>query len=24
VGQIRSFRVKPLEPDAKKIDLVLV
>ena len=23
VGQIRSFRVKPLEPDAKKIDLVL-
>jgi small subunit ribosomal protein S1 len=24
VGQIRSFRVKPLEPDAKKIDLALV
>jgi small subunit ribosomal protein S1 len=24
VGQIRSFRVKPLEPDAKRIDLVLV
>jgi len=24
VGQIRSFRVKPLEPDAKKIDLVLL
>jgi small subunit ribosomal protein S1 len=24
VGQIRSFRVKPLEPDAKKIDLLLV
>jgi len=24
VGQIRSFRVQPLEPDAKKIDLVLV
>ncbi len=24
VGQIRTFRVKPLEPDAKKIDLVLV
>jgi small subunit ribosomal protein S1 len=24
VGQIRSFRVKPPEPDAKKIDLVLV
>jgi small subunit ribosomal protein S1 len=24
VGQIRSFRVKPLEPDAKKINLVLV
>jgi small subunit ribosomal protein S1 len=24
VGQIRSFRVKPLELDAKKIDLVLV
>ncbi len=24
VGQIRSFRVKPLAPDAKKIDLVLV
>ena len=24
VGQIRSFRVKPLEQDAKKIDLVLV
>jgi small subunit ribosomal protein S1 len=24
VGQIRNFRVKPLEPDAKKIDLVLV
>jgi small subunit ribosomal protein S1 len=24
VGQIRSFRVKPLEPDAKKVDLVLV
>jgi small subunit ribosomal protein S1 len=23
-GQIRSFRVKPLEPDAKKIDLELV
>ncbi len=23
-GQIRSFRIKPLEPDAKKIDLVLV
>jgi small subunit ribosomal protein S1 len=23
VGQIRSFRVKPSEPDAKKIDLVL-
>jgi small subunit ribosomal protein S1 len=23
VGQIRSFRVKPLAPDAKKIDLVL-
>ena len=23
-GQIRSFRVKPLEPDAKKIDLTLV
>jgi small subunit ribosomal protein S1 len=23
VGQIRSFRVKPLKPDAKKIDLVL-
>jgi small subunit ribosomal protein S1 len=24
VGQIRSFRVKPSEPDAKKIDLVVV
>ncbi len=24
VGQIRSFRVKPFEPDAKKIDLLLV
>ena len=24
VGQIRSFRVNPLEPDAKRIDLVLV
>jgi small subunit ribosomal protein S1 len=24
VGQIRSFRVKPLEPDAKRIDLLLV
>ena len=23
-GQIRSFRIKPLEPDAKKIDLALV
>ncbi len=22
-GQIRSFRVKPLEPDARKIDLLL-
>jgi small subunit ribosomal protein S1 len=24
VGQIRSFRVKPLEPDARKIDLALL
>jgi small subunit ribosomal protein S1 len=24
VGQIRSFRVKPLEPDAKRVDLLLV
>ena len=23
-GQIRSFRINPLEPDAKKIDLELV
>jgi small subunit ribosomal protein S1 len=23
-GQIRSFRISPLEPDAKKIDLELV
>ena len=23
-GQIRSFRIKPLEPDAKKIDLILM
>ena len=23
-GQIRSFRIKPLEPDAQKIDLILV
>ena len=23
-GQIRSFRIKPLEPDARKIDLELV
>jgi hypothetical protein len=23
-GQIRSFRIKPLEPDARKIDLTLV